>query len=560
MRRGLFGLAVVTIAACFGSSVPASACTVATPDAVPIVVNSSIALADINRVIGTDTYRIMVSRSEAALRLSELRATPGVRWAELDTTMSVEAAPSTPPFSNTPNDPELPNQWALPQVGAAGAWAQTHGSASIRVAVLDSGVKADHPDLVGKIDSVDGCGLANPLVDSGHHGTEVAGIIAANTNNGVGIAGLGWDTRVVSVRVLTGGAGLASDVAQGIRCSADAGIPIVNLSLTGSYNQAVADAVVYAQARGVLITAAAGNQGADLTADLTVPQFPADMAGVISVAANDMNDQLASFSYRGTWVKLTAPGYQVETTCTFDPADKTKSCPDPTLYTQVAGTSFSAPYAAAAAALVMAAYPGITAEGVSRRLTTSAAHIAGTGTSFAYGRLDVNAALSMPRGGSWLATANGKVVPLADYARLGSLSGPLNRPIVGGARTPSGNGYWLVASDGGIFTFGDAGFFGSTGAMTLAKPVVGMASTPSGHGYWLVAADGGIFTFGDAGFFGSTGAMRLNQPVTGMVTTTSGSGYSLVARDGGVFTFGDALFYGSADVTSSGNYAVALIQ
>jgi ribosomal protein L24E len=71
------------------------------------------------------------------------------------------------------------------------------------------------------------------------------------------------------------------------------------------------------------------------------------------------------------------------------------------------------------------------------------------------------------------------------------------------AASPSGNGYWLVASDGGIFTFGDAGFFGSTGSLALVKPVVGMTATPDGHGYWLVASDGGIFTFGDAGFFGS---------------------------------------------------------
>ncbi|HEY5012201.1 MAG TPA: ice-binding family protein [Acidimicrobiia bacterium] len=83
---------------------------------------------------------------------------------------------------------------------------------------------------------------------------------------------------------------------------------------------------------------------------------------------------------------------------------------------------------------------------------------------------------------------------------------------------PSGNGYWLVASDGGIFKFGDATFHGSTGAMTLNKPIVGMASTPSGNGYWLVATDGGIFSFGDATFHGSTGAMTLNKPIVGMAT------------------------------------------
>ena len=109
----------------------------------------------------------------------------------------------------------------------------------------------------------------------------------------------------------------------------------------------------------------------------------------------------------------------------------------------------------------------------------------------------------------------------------------------------TGKGYWLVALDGGIFTFGDAAFYGSTGAVQLNSPIVGMAATADGHGYWLVAADGGIFTFGDAPFYGSTGAVRLNSPVVGMAATADGHGYWLVAADGGIFTFGDAPFYGS---------------
>ncbi|MGH8975274.1 MAG: sulfatase family protein, partial [Acidimicrobiia bacterium] len=112
--------------------------------------------------------------------------------------------------------------------------------------------------------------------------------------------------------------------------------------------------------------------------------------------------------------------------------------------------------------------------------------------------------------------------------------------------TPSGQGYWLVASDGGIFSFGDAGFHGSTGALTLNKPIVGMAATPSGQGYWLVASDGGIFSFGDARFYGSTGAVRLNRPIVAMASTPTGRGYWLVASDGGLFSFGDAGFFGSA--------------
>jgi ribosomal protein L24E len=123
------------------------------------------------------------------------------------------------------------------------------------------------------------------------------------------------------------------------------------------------------------------------------------------------------------------------------------------------------------------------------------------------------------------------------------VNGAPNRPIVGIAATPDGGGYDLVASDGGIFTFGDAAFHGSTGALELNKPVVGMATAPGG-GYWLVASDGGIFAFGSAQFYGSTGALHLNKPVVGMATAPGG-GYWLVASDGGIFAFGSAQFYGS---------------
>src|SRR5436853_372295 len=121
----------------------------------------------------------------------------------------------------------------------------------------------------------------------------------------------------------------------------------------------------------------------------------------------------------------------------------------------------------------------------------------------------------------------------------------LSRRMVGLAPPPPGQGYWLVASDGGIFSFGDASFRGSTGSMQLNKPIVGMAATPTGGGYWLVASDGGVFSFGDAGFFGSMGGTPLAKPIVGMATTPTGNGYWLVASDGGVFSFGDAAFLGS---------------
>jgi hypothetical protein len=132
------------------------------------------------------------------------------------------------------------------------------------------------------------------------------------------------------------------------------------------------------------------------------------------------------------------------------------------------------------------------------------------------------------------------------YGAPGLLGARLNAPIVSMSSTPSGQGAWLLGSDGGIFTLGDARFFGSTGGMRLNAPVVGMTSTIDGGGYWAVAADGGIFAYGDASFDGSLGGMHLNAPVVGMARMTTGSGYWLVARDGGVFAFGSAPFEGSA--------------
>jgi len=146
----------------------------------------------------------------------------------------------------------------------------------------------------------------------------------------------------------------------------------------------------------------------------------------------------------------------------------------------------------------------------------------------------------------WLVASDGGIFSFGGAQFYGSTGGMvLNKPIVGMASTPDGGGYWLVASDGGIFSYGDAQFYGSTGSMTLNKPIVGMASTPDGKGYWLVASDGGIFSYGDAHFYGSTGSITLNKPVVGMAATPSGNGYWLVASDGGIFSYGDAGFHGS---------------
>jgi hypothetical protein len=148
--------------------------------------------------------------------------------------------------------------------------------------------------------------------------------------------------------------------------------------------------------------------------------------------------------------------------------------------------------------------------------------------------------------GYWLVAGDGGIFPFGRACGFGSTGNiHLNQPIVGMARTASGGGYWLVARDGGIFPFGDAAGYGSTGGIHLNQPIVGMAATPDGGGYWLVAKDGGIFPFGDAAGYGSTGGIHLNQPIVGMAVTADGRGYWLVATDGGIFPFGDAGGYGS---------------
>jgi len=146
----------------------------------------------------------------------------------------------------------------------------------------------------------------------------------------------------------------------------------------------------------------------------------------------------------------------------------------------------------------------------------------------------------------WLVASDGGIFSFGGLGFYGSTGGmPLNRPVVGMASTPDSKGYWLVASDGGIFNYGDAKFYGSTGAITLNRPVVAMAPTANGAGYWLVASDGGIFAYANAQFYGSMGGKPLNRPIVSIAVTPDGLGYWLVASDGGIFAYGDAQFYGS---------------
>ena len=159
---------------------------------------------------------------------------------------------------------------------------------------------------------------------------------------------------------------------------------------------------------------------------------------------------------------------------------------------------------------------------------------------------DVAAFAARPQGdGYWMSTRTGKVENYGAAPPFPGVTVKLSHRITTLAPTASGLGAWMAGLDGGVFTFGDAMFFGSMGGKRLNQPIVGMTPTPSGRGYWMVASDGGVFSFGDARFFGSMGGTPLVAPVVGMAATPSGAGYWMVASDGGLFAFGDAKFYGS---------------
>ncbi len=224
----------------------------------------------------------------------------------------------------------------------------------------------------------------------------------------------------------------------------------------------------------------------------------------------------------------------------------------------VAGTAFATTRNSAGASTPSARRAAVAHAPTTRPPAKSAAARSATVTEgeqsipgAAMGALSLNAPIvgmaATPSGlGAWRVASDGGIFTSGDATYLGSANRlHLRQPIVGMAATPTGHGYWFVSRDGGVFAFGDAHFYGSTGSIRLNQPIVGMAATRSGHGYWLIARDGGVFAFGDAHFYGSTGSLRLNQPIVGGAATATGRGYWFVASDGGVFSFGDAGFHGS---------------
>ena len=289
-------------------------------------------------------------------------------------------------------DPGYPYQWGHGAVRLPGAWATSLGHGDRIVCVVDTGVDYTHPDLAQSMwRAADGSHGYNVLtkkkdpMDDAGHGTHVAGIVAAQIGNGLGIAGV-TRAQIMAVKVLAAdGSGFESDVASGIKWCADKGAHIVTLSLGGDLHvQAAADAVAYAQSKGLLLFASGGNAGCDCT------RYPASYAGVVGVGAIDARILRTGFSNTGAHIDLAAPGFHILSTTPNNH------------YAVGSGTSQATPYAAGVAALVWSNAPHLSAAQVASVLFDTARDrgAAGVDKEYGHGVPDADAALAYVLGAS----------------------------------------------------------------------------------------------------------------------------------------------------------------
>jgi len=283
---------------------------------------------------------------------------------------------------STPNDSYYGSQWHLPKIGSSAAWSRTTGSASVVIAVVDSGVYAAHPDLASKL--VPGWNFVKNNADTSDvtgHGTEVAGTVAAATNNGIGVAGVSWASLVMPLVTVDATSFSAySDVAAAIQYAADHKVRVINVSIGGTATSNTLQAAVnYAWAHGAMVFAAAMNSGA------TTPNYPAACDHAIGVSATDESDHLAVFSNYGPWLTLSAPGTNILTTMNGGG------------YGYVNGTSFASPITAGIAALVLSVNPDLTNQQVLDILKQSADHPgqAGFDSSYGWGRVNAGRAIQL---------------------------------------------------------------------------------------------------------------------------------------------------------------------
>lgn len=353
---------------------------------------------------------VRVPRHDRGTVIRWLRRQPGVTSVQpdvIETASGIQCLPA--PGCMLPDDPGVAYQWDIynapgvtQPVGAASptygadvdaphAWSQARARQSVRIAVIDTGIDAGHPDLAGRVVAAANFTASNTTQDLAGHGTHVAGIAAASFDNGIGIAGMAPDARLMDVKVLALDAsgrttGDCADVADGIVWATDHGAEVLNLSLgSPSACQALEMAVDYATSRGALVIAAAGNEAT------TARFYPAALPDVLSVAATTNRDQIAAFSNRGAdWVDVAAPGDGIVSTLpTFDNGTGAVG------YGYLSGTSMAAPVVSGIAALVWGELPaGARGREVDARIVASAQPIEGTGTLWRYGRVDACLAMS----------------------------------------------------------------------------------------------------------------------------------------------------------------------
>ena len=287
----------------------------------------------------------------------------------------------------TPNDLLFSTyQWNLPAIETEQGWNLSKGSKEVIVAVVDTGVQAGHPDLKGQLlAGYNAISNGSTPDDDVGHGTHVAGIIGALTNNEEGVAGISWYNKILPVKALdNSGAGTTYSVAEGIIWAADNGAKVINLSL-GNYadSQFLHDAIKYAYDRDIVIVSASGNDNTER------PGYPAAYDEVIAVAATNSTGERASFSNYGDYIDVAAPGESIASTY-----------PD-NQYAALSGTSMASPHVAALAGLVRSLNPALTNKEVTELLTSNAVDLGDTGHDkyYGWGQVDIYRTLQAAGGG-----------------------------------------------------------------------------------------------------------------------------------------------------------------
>lgn len=315
---------------------------------------------------GVDVAVVDVAAGRTEDAIAALEASPSVEYVEREIVLDG--------METLPNDKLWQTQWGPKLVQVPAAWDGSRGSAATVIAVLDTGVDVRHPDLRGAF--ARGYDIVNkdsdPRDDNGH-GTMVAGIIGARTNNQMGQAGLCWRCRLMPVKVLNAKAkGTSSDVAAGIVWAVDHGARMVVMSLgASSTTKTLTSAVEYALRKGVVLVAAAGNAGSG------VPHHPAATDGVIGVAATTPRDRLFGWSNHGRWVQVAAPG------CNTAPKPGGG-------YVNFCGTSSATPVVAGVIGLALSSVPGATPAQVERAIRSGVIPVSG---GVRYGRINATATL-----------------------------------------------------------------------------------------------------------------------------------------------------------------------